>query len=150
MPHKAKTLAGTEVKKGTTVNPSKRHQRVLPFVLGTLAAVPLASVLVTTPAHAASAHKTVKSYTYKGSVVNTQWGPIQVSITVKNKRIVNAKASAPTHTARSSVLDSEALPVLRQEVLQAQSANINTVSGATTISQAYITSLQAAIVKAHL
>jgi len=127
------------------MNPSRR---VLPLIAGTLAAVPMTAALVTTPAHAAS--KTVKSYAYKGSVVETQWGPIQVSITVKNKRIVDVRASAPTHTARSAVLDSQALPVLRQEALQAQSANINEVSGATTISQAYITSLQAAIKKAHL
>ena len=44
----------------------------------------------------------------------------------------------------------QAVPVLRQEALQAQSANIDTVSGATVTSQGYITSLQAALDAAHL
>jgi uncharacterized protein with FMN-binding domain len=56
----------------------------------------------------------------------------------------------PTHTARSQVLDDRAIPILIQETLSAQSARINEVSGATTISQAYISSLQAAVKSAHL
>jgi uncharacterized protein with FMN-binding domain len=46
--------------------------------------------------------------------------------------------------------ESQAVPILIQETLSAQSARINDVSGATTISQAYISSLQAAVKSAHL
>jgi uncharacterized protein with FMN-binding domain len=46
---------------------------------------------------------------------------------------------------RSQFINSQAVPLLRSEVLQAQSANINLISGATFTSQAFATSLQAAI-----
>jgi len=104
------------------------------LVLSAAAAVPAGSAL------AASA-----TQKYKGAAEQTQWGPVQVTITVKNKKIINVAASVGSHTARSTIIDSSALPILKSEVLQAQTANINQVSGATTISSAYIQSLQSAI-----
>ena len=54
------------------------------------------------------------------------------------------------HTARSRVIDWRAVPILRQETLQAQSARIDVVSGATQTSEAYIRSLQSALDRANL
>ncbi|HEX6506720.1 MAG TPA: FMN-binding protein, partial [Chloroflexota bacterium] len=52
--------------------------------------------------------------------------------------------------SRSQFIDQQATPLLRQETLQAQNANIDTVGGATMTSEAFITSLQGALKKAHL
>jgi uncharacterized protein with FMN-binding domain len=78
-----------------------------------------------------------------------RWGTLRVTITVKNKKITSVSATTSDHTARSSFIVSNAIPALKQETLQAQSASINTVSGATDVSNAYIESLQGAIAKAR-
>jgi len=124
------------------------QRRILPIVFTALAAVPSASAWTSAPASAASG-KSAKSQTFKGSTVRTRWGPLQVSIVVKSKKITSVKVAASSDTARSQVIDSQAVPTLKQETLQAQSANINEVSGATDISAAYIKSLQAAIKSAQ-
>jgi len=51
----------------------------------------------------------------------------------------------PNHTDRSLVINQQALPLLVQETLQAQSANVNLISRATDTSQAFISSLQSAL-----
>jgi len=90
------------------------------------------------------------SHTFKGPTEDTQHGPVQVSITVKSKKIVNVKATiAPNEDGRSPFLQSRAVPVLKQEVLKAQNSKIDEVSGATETSDAYIQSLQSAIQKAR-
>jgi uncharacterized protein with FMN-binding domain len=86
-----------------------------------------------------------------GDVVDTQWGPVQVEITVSGGRIVSARAvQQPSGNPRDAEINGYALPVLGQEVVQAQSAAIDSVSGATVTSQGYIASLQSAIDSAHL
>lgn len=87
---------------------------------------------------------------YAGSVVSTDYGPIQVSVAVQSGKITAVNVSATPDSQRSQLLETQALPTLKSETLQAQSANINTVSGATTFSQAYIQSLQVALSKAGL
>jgi uncharacterized protein with FMN-binding domain len=89
--------------------------------------------------------------TYKGSVAQTRWGPVQVTITVTNGKITAvAVPTYPTGNGRDREINSYALPVLRQETLAAQNANIDTVSGATVTSDGYKESLQAALDAAHL
>ena len=56
----------------------------------------------------------------------------------------------PNENGRDQEINAYALPVLRQETLDAQSANIDTVSGATVTSDGYIESLQAALDAAQL
>jgi uncharacterized protein with FMN-binding domain len=121
---------------------SKTTKTLLPLVLGAAAVAPAS--------HAWASTKKATIHAYKGSVVTTQWGPIQATVYVRSKKIVDVKVSTSTHTARSSILDGEAIPTLRQEVLQAQSSHVNLVSGATTVSQAYLQSVESALVKAHL
>jgi uncharacterized protein with FMN-binding domain len=112
----------------------------------TIAAMAAGSVISSQHALAAPA---AKSVTYKGSTVDERWGTVQVSVVVKNKKITNVKAAYSVDTSRSELITSNALPQLKQEVLQAQNANVQLVSGATDLSQAYVTSLQSAVKKAH-
>jgi len=98
----------------------------------------------------ASAATTARSRLVTGPSVNMRWGPVQVKIRVRGKKILNVSAAAPIERPRSRTINSQALPILRQEVLQAQSARIFVVSGATLTSDAYAGSLQAAIKKAHV
>lgn len=92
-------------------------------------------------AHAATA----RTVTYKGPSMDMRWGPVQVAIVVRNRKIVDVQASAPTERQRSAEINSQALPLLKSEVLRAQSARIDLLSEATMTSEAYDMSLQAAI-----
>jgi uncharacterized protein with FMN-binding domain len=89
--------------------------------------------------------------TYDGSSANTRFGPVQVRITVADGQITDVTVlDAPDRDRRDQEINSYALPILRDEALQAQSAQIDTVSGATYTSDGYRQSLQAAIDSAHL
>ncbi len=96
-----------------------------------------------------SAGSTTRSFT--GATVSTKYGPVQVKITTSGGTITGAAAlKYPTETAKSQMLSAEAIPVLNRETLQAQSANIDTVSGATYTSDGYRKSLQSALDAAGL
>jgi uncharacterized protein with FMN-binding domain len=88
--------------------------------------------------------------TIQGPSVNMQWGPVQVTIKVKGKKITAISATYPTERPRSQFINSQAIPWLRQETLQAQSANIQLVGGATLTSEAWTQSLQAALTQAKI
>jgi uncharacterized protein with FMN-binding domain len=76
---------------------------------------------------------------------------VQVQIKVTGNRIVSADAIVyPTSERRDREINDRAVPQLDDETLQAQSANIDTVSGATYTSDGYRQSLQSAIDAAHL
>ena len=91
------------------------------------------------------------SGTYKGTAVQTRFGPVQVQITVANGKITDVTALQLTNTDGKSIqISNRAAPLLKSKVLAAQSADVQTVSGATITSDAYLTSLQAAIDAAHL
>jgi uncharacterized protein with FMN-binding domain len=85
-----------------------------------------------------------------GPTVAMHWGPVQVKIKVQGGTIVDVLATAPTDRSRSAFVNGQALPLLKSEVLKAQSANVSLVAGATLTSRAYLKSLQGAMVKAHL
>jgi uncharacterized protein with FMN-binding domain len=86
----------------------------------------------------------------QGPSVSMQWGPIQVTVKVKGKKIIDISATYPTERPRSQFINSQAIPMLKQEVLQLQSARIDLIGGATLTSEAYATSLQAALQKANI
>lgn len=89
--------------------------------------------------------------TVTGETAQTRWGPVQVKITVKNGRITDVTAvQSPSDNPRDQEINSYALPELRREVLSAQSASIDTVSGATYTSDGYRQSLQSALDSAGL
>ncbi|MGW5740521.1 FMN-binding protein [Amycolatopsis sp. NPDC003861] len=88
--------------------------------------------------------------TFTGDAADTRYGPVRVRITVAGGRITAADAiDYPQESGRDVRINSEAVPALNQEVLRAQSAQIDTVSGATYTSEGYQQSLQSAIDQAH-
>lgn len=86
------------------------------------------------------------SSTVTGPTVQTQWGPIQVEITVQDGVITDfAVPVYPSGNGRDIEINNYALPILVQETLDQQSADIDMVSGATVTSVGYRQSLQAAL-----
>ena len=89
------------------------------------------------------------SGTFTGDVVNVRYGNVQVKITVENGKITDAQAvQAPS--GRNDRWTQMAVPILRQQTLQAQSAHINGASGASFTSYGWYTSLVSALAKAGL
>jgi uncharacterized protein with FMN-binding domain len=85
-----------------------------------------------------------------GTVAKTVWGPVQVQATISGGRITDVIAlQVPNGTSMDQEINSYAVPRLRQEVLQAQSARIDAVTGATITSGGYQQSLQAALDNVH-
>jgi uncharacterized protein with FMN-binding domain len=76
---------------------------------------------------------------------------VQVKIVVAAGKITDIVPLALTNQGGRSVqISNHAAPILRAEVLKAQSAKVSTVSGATYTSDAYLLSLQSAIDKAGI
>ena len=89
--------------------------------------------------------------TYPGSTAGTRWGDVQVTITVAAGKITAVQVPVyPNGNGRDQEINASALPTLVQETLQAQSADIQTVSGATVTSDGYLQSLQSALDAAGL
>ena len=89
--------------------------------------------------------------TYTGDVAQTRWGPVQVEITVKSGTITAVDVvQYPTENHKDQEINDYALPVLVQDTLDAQSAKIDMVSGATVTSDGYVESLQSALDQAGL
>jgi uncharacterized protein with FMN-binding domain len=94
---------------------------------------------------------TTSSSTVTGDVAQTRWGPVQVELTVQAGSVTEVRVlQYPTGNSTDEQINSYALPVLVQETLDAQSADIDMVSGATVTSQGYVTSLQSALDQAGL
>jgi uncharacterized protein with FMN-binding domain len=89
--------------------------------------------------------------TVTGDSTDTRWGPVQVQITVANGQITDVSVvDYPSGNGKDRQINARALPVLVQETLDAQSAKIDMVSGATVTSEGYIGSLQSALDEAGL
>jgi uncharacterized protein with FMN-binding domain len=89
--------------------------------------------------------------TVTGALWPTIYGPVQVQITVKSGKITAVNAPEyPEGTPRDQQINSYAIPQLNHETLAADSAHIDTVSGATYTSGGYIGSLQNALDKAGM
>jgi uncharacterized protein with FMN-binding domain len=81
-----------------------------------------------------------------GPVITTDYGDVQVEVTLSGSRITDVQAlQLPSDRSRSVRISQYAGPQLRSEALQAQSAQIDLVSGASYTSQGYIESLQGAL-----
>jgi len=83
--------------------------------------------------------------TFTGATSNNQYGSVTVTVTLSNGTITDVTADAAAGDGHSQRIVQQALPILRQEVLAAQSGDISTVGGATFTSDSYITSLQSAL-----
>jgi uncharacterized protein with FMN-binding domain len=89
--------------------------------------------------------------TVTGSVAQTEWGPVQVQLVVADGKITKVELlEYPDGNSRDAQINSYAIPRLVSETLDAQSAKIDMVSGATVTSDGYLTSLQSALDQADL
>ena len=105
----------------------------------------------TSGSNTAGSSGTNATKTVTGSVASTRWGPVQVQLTVVAGKITKvAVVQYPSGNPKDMEINDYALPVLTQETLDAQSANIDMISGATVTSTGYVQSLQSAIDQAGL
>jgi uncharacterized protein with FMN-binding domain len=89
--------------------------------------------------------------TVTGDTAQTLYGPIEVRITVKDGKVTAASAvEYPSQDPRDAQINYYAIPILNREAVQADSANIAHVSGATYTSNGYMQSLQSALNRAGL
>lgn len=149
----AKVLGGTAVTLAllmlypTSLNRTAGHRRP-----GT-ALAPAGIVIAPSAAkatHTTKATPTPTTATVNGTSVDTPYGPVQVQLKIQGKKILTAEAiDYPQTNGRDQEINSQAVPILQQETMSAQSARIDTVSGATYTSDGYRTSLQAALDAAH-
>ena len=89
--------------------------------------------------------------TVTGTVAQTQWGPVQVQLTIGGGTITKVSVvQYPNGNSRDAQINGYALPILVKETTAQQSASIDMVSGATVTSTGYLQSLQSAIDQANL
>ena len=137
-------------------------RKPLTIVLTTLVlALPAVNVYAAATAPKALKKTIVAKRTFTGSVTQAdRWGNIQITMVVKKTTTITGTKKTvkrhiesikipvyPDHTDRSLYISQNALPLLVQETLKAQSARIYVISGATYTSDAFAQSLQAAITK---
>ena len=107
-----------------------------------------AAATVSAPATQAAAPQGING-TFSGPSVNVNYGNVQVQITLKDGKIVDATAlQAPS--GRNDRWTNMALPILKKQTLAAQGVNIQGASGASYTSYGWYTSLQGALAKAGL
>jgi len=95
---------------------------------------------------AASQAGIYKNGTYTGPEVNAFYGLVQVQVTIQNGKIANVQfLDYPRDRRTSQRINSQVMPWLTQEAIQAQSANVDIISGATLTSEAFANSLQSAL-----
>ncbi|MGA3150292.1 MAG: FMN-binding protein [Candidatus Saccharimonadales bacterium] len=98
------------------------------------------------PQTTAASSTTYKDGTYTGSAADTPYGVVQIAVVVSGGKITDVNfLQMPSDLAHSQEVTTVAEPLLKQTTLQAQSANIEFVSGATSTSNGYEQSLQAAL-----
>jgi len=132
----AKPVATKKATAGATTQPAASQS-------ATAAASPAATQTT------APVTSTVKDGTFTGPSVNVNYGNVQVMITVSNGKITDAVAvKAPR--GKNDRYTNMAVPILKQQTLQAQSANIQGASGASYTSYGWFKSLQGAMAEAGL
>lgn len=87
-----------------------------------------------------------KDGTFVGLVADAYYGNVQVKATIRGGGLTDvAFVQYPDTHDTSIMINQQAMPYLRQEALQSQSANVNIISGATFTSEAFIQSLASAL-----
>jgi uncharacterized protein with FMN-binding domain len=87
---------------------------------------------------------------YLGSAEYTEWGDVQVQVTISDGAITDVAAVQYPTGRKSSSINNRAVPMLEAEAVTLQSADLDVVSGATYTSRTYADSLQAALDQAAL
>ena len=90
-----------------------------------------------------------KDGTYTGTETSSIYGKAKVQIVVSGGKITDVQfLEYPNDRQASTMKSNTAMPVIKQEVIQAQSANVNTVSGATQTADSFIQSISSALSQA--
>jgi uncharacterized protein with FMN-binding domain len=157
--------AGVSPAAGRSVAPGQRRATAGPVAKPRPVTPPVSPTTVPTPRPAAPAPsrraapptrpasptaRAATTTTVNGVPADTQYGPVQVQVSIRGRRIIRANAiDYPQSGGRDREINSYAIPQLNQETVDAQSANIDSVSGATYTSDGYRQSLQSALDAAH-
>jgi uncharacterized protein with FMN-binding domain len=114
---------------------------------------PTQSVLPTPtspPPPTAPSSSPYKDGTYVGAQIDAFYGIVQIQAVIQNGKIADVQFLQYPNDRRTSVrINSIATPYLQQEAIQAQSANVDIISGATLTSEAFIQSLESALLNAR-
>jgi uncharacterized protein with FMN-binding domain len=87
---------------------------------------------------------------YKGDIADAFYGNIEVAATIQNSKITDVKfLQYPNDRPTSVEINQQAMPLLKQEAIQSQNANVDIISGATQTSEAFRVSLQSALSQAQ-
>ena len=90
-----------------------------------------------------------KDGTYTGSTQDAFYGNVQIQVVVSGGKITNVNfLQYPNDNPTSQYINSQAMPLLQQEVVQAQNGNVNMISGASATSQAFLQSIADALSQA--
>jgi len=131
----------------TPVPPTPRRQS--PGLLHTALPLPTATPQPIIPTVTPQPRGQFRDGTYTGSVADAFYGPIQVQLAISGGRITTVQfLQSPNDRNTSIEINQQADPMLAQEAIQSQSANVDVISGATDTSQAFIQSMQAALSQA--
>ena len=142
-PHSTATTSSASISTGSFQSSSS--------TTGGTSASPSPSASSSSSSTSSGSGSSTSTRTFTGTAAQTRFGPVQVKITVKNKKITNIEVvEYPSDNPKDQQINSYALPVLNQEAISAQSAQIDSVSGATYTSDGYVSSLQSAIDQAGL
>jgi uncharacterized protein with FMN-binding domain len=119
---------------------------VLLFGYDTSTAGRMATTSQTSVVSGATSSTSGSSGTVTGSVAQTQWGPVQVELTMDGDTITDVSVvQYPSGNGKDQEINAYAVPILVQETLDAQDSDIDMVSGATVTSVGYQQSLQSAL-----
>ncbi|MFE2431863.1 FMN-binding protein [Streptomyces sp. NPDC059373] len=140
-PHTQTTVALPQATASPTTTPSAQAS-------SPASASPSASSSAKSTKSTKSTKSATPTKTVTGDTIQTRYGPVQVRITLKAGKLTAVDVlQVPNDNPRDAQIAQYSVPVLTQEALAAQSASINSVSGATYTSEGYISSLQSALDK---
>jgi uncharacterized protein with FMN-binding domain len=111
--------------------------------------VPTGAAPVSTSQSLGQSKSVYKNGVYAGSSADAFYGNVQVQVTISGGKISDVSfLDYPQDRGRSVTINTFAMPILKSETISAQSANIDTVSGATQTSRAFVESLTSALAQA--
>jgi len=123
----------------------KSVNKSLPSITSTQIPIKITSTPIPTP----TIMGLYKNGTYNGSIADAYYGNIQVQVVISGGKITDVIfLQYPNDNPTSQYINSQAMPILKQEVLQAQSANVSGISGASATSPAFQSSLADALSQA--
>src|SRR5579884_2227507 len=134
---------------GAPPSPQAATPTTAPSRPASAAAAPAATRTTAPPTTRAPTTTTTAPQTTRyatGQLVYYRYGELQLKVKVTGNTMVDVTTVVDQATdPRSAEINSQAIPQLRDQALQAQSSNIDGVSGATYTSDAYVQSLQSAL-----